>query len=163
MATVLVPHSVAANSPAPARISSGWSSITIIASFTSFDSTFLPRYSGVRPTISPARKTATMTYTSMFSNPAPIPLKTTLSIIIAIGTSPAIGLRLSCMLLTEPLDVAVVIAAQVAEATGPNRTSVPSMFGPAATFLSPSVAALGSTSARIATTAPATRNVSITP
>ncbi len=37
------------------------------------------------------------------------------------------------MLLTEPLEVAVVIAAQVAEATGPNRTSLPSMFGPAAT------------------------------
>ena len=34
------------------------------------------------------------------------------------------------MLLTEPLEVAVVMAAQVAEATGPNRTSLPSMFGP---------------------------------
>ena len=33
---------------------------------------------------------------------------------IAIGTIPASGLRLSCMLLTEPLEVAVVIAAQVA-------------------------------------------------
>ena len=34
------------------------------------------------------------------------------------------------MLLTEPLEVAVVIAAQVAAATGPSRTSLPSMFGP---------------------------------
>ena len=46
------------------------------------------------------------------------------------------------MLLTEPLEVAVVIAAQVAAATGPSRTSLPSMFGPRATG-SPSVAALG--------------------
>ena len=53
------------------------------------------------------------------------------------------------MLLTEPFDVAVVIAAQVAEATGPIRTSLPSMFGrprPAG----PSVAALGLASAQIA-------------
>ena len=34
------------------------------------------------------------------------------------------------MLLTEPFEVAVVIAAQVAAATGPSRTSLPSMFGP---------------------------------
>ena len=103
-----------------------------------------------------------MMYISMFSNPAPMPLKTTLSIIIAIGTRPAIGLRLSCMLLTEPFEVAVVIAAQVAEATGPSRTSLPSMFGPAATGR-PSVAALGWTSAQMATTAPTTRSASITP
>ena len=31
-----------------------------IVSFTSFASIFLPRYSGVRPTISPATNTATM-------------------------------------------------------------------------------------------------------
>ena len=37
------------------------------------------------------------------------------------------------MLLTEPFEVAVVIAAQVAEATGPMRTSLPSMFGPRTT------------------------------
>ena len=66
------------------------------------------------------------------------------------------------MLLTEPLDVAVVIAAQVAEAVGPMRTSLPSMFGPRATGR-PSVAALGATSASTAITQPATRNASITP
>ena len=107
-------------------------------------------------------KTATITYISMFSNPAPMPLKTTLSIISAIGTIPASGLRLSCMLFTEPLDVAVVSEAQVAEATGPKRTSLPSIFGPLATG-SPIVAALGLTSARMAITQPVTSSESITP
>ena len=66
------------------------------------------------------------------------------------------------MLLTEPLDVPVVMAAQVAEATGPFRTSLPSMFGAAATG-SPAVAALGLVSAQTATTAPVTIRTSITP
>ena len=100
-----------------------------MASLTSLASTFLPRYSGVRPTISPARNTATIIYISMFKKPAPMPLKTTLSIMFDMATMPAIGFRLSCMLLTEPLEVAVVIAAQVALETGPMRTSLPSMFG----------------------------------
>ena len=33
--------------------------------FTSYDSIFFPRYSGVRPTISPARNTVRITKTSM--------------------------------------------------------------------------------------------------
>ena len=66
------------------------------------------------------------------------------------------------MELTEPLDVAVVNAAQVAEATGPLRTSEPSMFGPRATG-SPSAAALGWAWARTATVTPTTRKASITP
>ena len=101
----------------------GWISITIMASLTSRASTFLPRYSGVRPTIKPARKTTTMMNISMFSKPEPMPLKTTLSIIIDIGTMPASGLRLSCILLTEPFEVPVVMAAQVAAATGPSLAS----------------------------------------
>ena len=119
--------------------------MAIMASLTSLASTFLPRYSGVRPTIRPARNTATMIYISMFRNPAPTPLKTTLSISFDMATMPAIGLRLSCMLLTEPLEVAVVMAAQVAPETAPTRTSLPSMFGPWTTARS-SVAALGCTS-----------------
>ncbi len=120
------PQSVAANRAAPQQINSGWISMATMASLTSRASTFLPRYSGVRPTISPARNTATMTYISMFRNPAPIPLKSTLSIIRAIGTTPPSGWKLSCIELTDPFEVAVVIAAQVAEATGPCRTSLPS-------------------------------------
>ena len=107
--------------------------------------------------------TATMMYISMFSNPAPIPLKTTLSIIIDIGTAPAIGLRLSCMLLTEPLEVAVVIAAQVARGHGAEPDLLALHVRAPARPASPSVAALGWTSARMATTAPATRSASITP
>ena len=68
-----------------------------MASLTSLASIFLPRYSGVRPTISPARNTATMTYISMFRNPAPMPLKSTLSIMSDIGTSPPSGWKLSCI------------------------------------------------------------------
>ena len=40
-------------------------SSTSIDILTSKDWIFLPRYSGVRPTISPAMKTATMTKTNM--------------------------------------------------------------------------------------------------
>src|SRR4051794_13503408 len=116
--------------------------MAIMASLTSLASTFLPRYSGVRPTIKPARNTATIIYMSIFKKPAPMPLKTTLSIMFAMGTRPAIGFRLSCMLLTEPLDVADVIAAQVALGTGPVRTSEPSMLG-ARAIGKLSVAALG--------------------
>jgi hypothetical protein len=40
-------------------------STAIAQSFTSYDPIFLPRYSGVRPTIKPARKTVRITKTSM--------------------------------------------------------------------------------------------------
>ena len=42
------------------RIRTGWMSRASMASFISRASIFLPRYSGVRPTIRPAMKTATM-------------------------------------------------------------------------------------------------------
>src|SRR5438046_3184763 len=42
------------------------------------------------------------------------------------GVRPVTGLRLSCMALTEPLDVFVVNAAHVAPAEGPKRSSLPS-------------------------------------
>ena len=66
------------------------------------------------------------------------------------------------MLLTEPLEVAVVIAAHVAEATGPFRTSLPSMLRARATA-SPSVAELGWSSAQMAMPAPARSRAIITP
>jgi len=43
------------------RITSGNTRTTSIAIFTSYDSSFFPRYSGVRPTINPAMKTASTT------------------------------------------------------------------------------------------------------
>ena len=47
--------------PVSARIVSGKMSTASIAIFTSKASIFLPRYSGVRPTIRPAMKTVRMT------------------------------------------------------------------------------------------------------
>ena len=47
------------------RIESGRIRMASIAIFTSFASIFLPRYSGVRPTISPATNTAMMANSSM--------------------------------------------------------------------------------------------------
>jgi hypothetical protein len=49
----------------PPRMQSGRISTASIASFTSFACTFLPRYSGVRPTISPATNTASSANTTM--------------------------------------------------------------------------------------------------
>ena len=41
------------------------------------------------------------------------------------------GVKESCIALTEPLEAAVVAVAQSAEFAMPNRTSLPSMFPPA--------------------------------
>ena len=49
---------------------------------------------------------------------------------LAIGIMPASGSRLSCMVLTAPLEVSVVIVANRAELAMPNRTSLPSMLPP---------------------------------
>ena len=56
----LLPQSRRQNRPVGPRIRIGWISRASMASFISRASTFLPRYSGVRPTISPARKTPTI-------------------------------------------------------------------------------------------------------
>ena len=48
-----------------------------MASLISRPSIFLPRYSGVRPTISPAMKTATTTNSSIPYMPEPTPPRTT--------------------------------------------------------------------------------------
>ena len=70
-------------------------------------------------------KTATMTYDQHVQEPGADAAEDDVEHHVVIGTSPASGLRLSCMLLTEPFEVAVVNAAQVAAATGPRRTSFP--------------------------------------
>ena len=113
------------------RTSSGTIRITSEAIFISFASIFLPRYSGVRPTIRPATKTVTMTNASMPYRPEPTPPKmTSPSLMSHIGTSPPSGVNESCIEFTEPLEAAVVAVAQMAELTGPKRTSLPSMFPP---------------------------------
>ena len=47
-----------------------------------------------------------------------------------IGIMPPIGVKLSCMQLTEPFDVPVVVAAHSPHDAGPKRTSLPSRLPP---------------------------------
>ncbi len=86
------------------------------ASRTSLDSIFLPRYSGVRPTISPAIKTDRMAKTRMKYRPAPIPPGAiSPSWIRTSGTMPPMGVKLSWLESTDPVLVPVVAAANSAE------------------------------------------------
>ena len=75
-----------------------------MAIFISKDSTFLPRYSGVRPTIKPGDEHRRAPNTSIPYSPAPTPPGViSPSRMWNIGTSPLIGCRLSCMALTAPV------------------------------------------------------------
>ena len=66
--------------------------MTRTAIFISNGPIFLPRYSGVRPTISPAMKTARMAKISIPYSPEPTPPKTTSpSCMMNIGTAPPSG------------------------------------------------------------------------
>ena len=92
---------------------------------------FLPRYSGVRPTISPAMNTDRIAMMSRPLRPTPTPPGlTSPSIMWLSGTAPPSGVKLSCIELTEPFDVPVVDAAHSPDAAEPNRISLPSMFPP---------------------------------
>ena len=101
-----------------------------ITSLISRASIFLPRNSGVRPIIMPARKTVRMAYCSRLIRPTPSPPNTQLSIICASGTSPPSGVSESCMALTEPVVAAVVVATNSAVSAMPKRSSLPSMLPP---------------------------------
>src|ERR1700737_2728520 len=71
--------------------------IANMAILTAYDSIFLPRYSGVRPTISPAMNTARITKTTIPYRPAPTPPKTTSpSMMLIRGTMPPRGGKESC-------------------------------------------------------------------
>ena len=83
-----------------------------MAIFISCASIFLPRYSGVRPIISPAMNTAISAKTSMPYRPEPTPPNTTSpSWISTIGTMPPSGVSESCIALTAPQLAAVVMVA----------------------------------------------------
>jgi hypothetical protein len=78
----------------------------------SLASIFLPMYSGVRPTISPATKTATTANMSMPYMPAPTPPKMiSPSWMRNSGTKPPMGVNESCIPSTAPHDTAVVAVA----------------------------------------------------
>ena len=74
-----------------------------MAILTSLASIFLPTYSGVRPTISPATNTEMMTNSSMPYMPAPTPpTMISPSWMLSSGTMPPRGVKVSCMALTAP-------------------------------------------------------------
>ena len=76
----------------PARTAAAGISTASAAIFISDSSIFFPRYSGVRPTMSPAIKTAMTAYMSIPNSPAPTPPKIVSSHIILIsGTAPPSG------------------------------------------------------------------------
>ena len=92
---------------------------------------FLPMYSGVRPTISPAMNTVKRAKASMPYKPQPTPPKTTSpSCIRNMVIMPPRGVRESCIALTEPLLAAVVAAAHKELPPTPKRVSFPSMLPP---------------------------------
>ena len=83
---------------------------------------FLPRYSGVRPTISPAMNTVSSTCIRMPYSPAPTPPNTMQpSMRFHSGARPASGVKLSCIELTAPQEVPVVATAQSTLFITPNR------------------------------------------
>ena len=75
----------------------------------------------------PATKTATMTKISMLMKPTPTPPKMLLSHMPTSGIRPPSGVIESCIALTDPFDVTVVVTAHSAERPAPKRTSLPSI------------------------------------
>src|SRR5262245_58940241 len=103
------------------------------ANFISRAPIFLPRYSGVRPTMSPATKTVTTERMRMPYRPEPVPPgATSPSIMFRIGTPPPSGVYESWKESTAPVEVSVVAPANVADCGTPKRTSVPSVAEPTA-------------------------------
>ena len=141
----LCPMWVPIDNPAAVRMSTGNVRKYSAAYFISMGRIFLPMYSGVRPTISPATNTVTMARTRMPYMPAPMPPG-------AISPSamsnrvmpPPNGVSESWKQFTAPVEVSVVDAAKTEQAGVPNRTSVPSAAWPAAIVAAPPVAVCAS-------------------
>src|SRR6185503_15820837 len=129
LATLVAPYGATLDHAEKHKIESAKTSTYSIASFTSFDSIFLPRYSGVRPTINPAMNTVSTTITSIPYMPAPTPPKMiSPSMMFSSGIIPPSGVYESCHELIAPHDASVVIVANNAEFATPKRTSFTSMF-----------------------------------
>ncbi len=102
------------------------------AYFISVGRIFLPMYSGVRPTISPATNTVTMARTRMPYMPAPMPPGAiSPSVMSNSAMPPPNGVSESWKQFTAPVEVTVVDAANNEQAGVPNLTSVPSAAWPA--------------------------------
>ena len=99
------------------------------ASFTSLDWIFLPRYSGVRPTISPPMNTAMMAKARIVYMPAPAPPgETSPSIMLVSRPMPPIGVNESFEPVTEPVEVCTEPMSNSVVGATPNRVSLPSML-----------------------------------
>ena len=97
------------------------------AYFISVGRIFLPMYSGVRPTMSPATNTVTIASTRMPYMPAPTPPgATSPSAMSNSAIPPPNGVSESWKQFTEPVEVTVVDAANTEQPGVPNLTSVPS-------------------------------------
>ena len=97
------------------------------AYFISVGRIFLPMYSGVRPTISPATNTVTIASTRMPYMPAPTPPGAiSPSAMSNSAIPPPNGVSESWKQFTEPVEVTVVDAANTEQPGVPNLTSVPS-------------------------------------
>ena len=102
-----------------------------IAIFTSFCSIFLPKYSGVRPTIKSGDENGhdgEQEHSVQSSAHAAEDHFT--GLMLNRGTKPPIGVKLSCMPMTAPQLASVVMVANRAVAAMPKRVSFPSMFPP---------------------------------
>ncbi len=108
-----------------------WQISASIAIFTSFCSIFLPRYSGVRPTIRPAMNTARIAVQQhAVEARADAAEDHLVGLMLNSGTRPPSGVKLSCMLLTAPQLASVVTVANSAECGDAEADSLPSMLPP---------------------------------
>src|SRR3984893_13442567 len=121
------PCFVPIDSAAAVRMSTGRVRKYSDAYFISVGRIFLPMYSGVRPTISPATNTVTMARIRMPYRPAPTPPGAISPKAMSNSAMPPPnGVNESWKEFTAPVDVVVVDAANNAEPGLPNATSLPS-------------------------------------
>src|SRR5215831_13412275 len=124
---LLCPTCVPIDSAAAVRMITGRVRKYSAAYFISVGRIFLPMYSGVRPTISPATNTVTTARIRMPYMPAPIPP----SAISNSAIPPPNGVSESWKQFTDPVEVTVVDAANSEQPGVPNLVSVPSAAWPA--------------------------------
>src|ERR1035438_10508155 len=116
------------DSPDALRMTTGSVRKYSAAYFISTGRIFLPRYSGVRPTISPATNTVTIASTSRPYRPAPTPPGAISPRAMSNrAMPPPNGVNESWNEFTAPVDVTVVEAANSEEPDVPNATFLPSI------------------------------------
>src|SRR5215469_9131647 len=123
----------ASDRPANTSTTVGVARMYSAAYFISVGRIFLPRYSGVRPTIRPPTNTVMIARIKMPYRPEPTPPGTTSPIIMLNSTTPPPnGVNESWNEFTAPVDVTVVDAANSEDPGMPKATFLPSKAAPAA-------------------------------